>query len=143
MAKAGKVLGLISPVLAIVVVALMLFVPSYSYQSGDCGSSYGHQPSNPECSYESGTISAFRTALEDGDSTLFYWSGFVVIVALIAAAGALAGRAAPVWVCAIILWVLAVLGMMSLIGLFIFPLAVVLFVSATLLTVSRYEPRGA
>ena len=34
------------------------------------------------------------------------------------------------------------LGMMS-IGLFIFPLAVVLFASATLLTVARYESRRA
>jgi hypothetical protein len=141
MAKAGKILGLISPILAVGVVALMLFVPSYSYQSGSCRSSHGHQPSNPECNYESGAISAFRVALEDSDSTLFYWSGFVVIVSLIAAVGALAGRSAPIWACAIVLWFLASLGMMSLIGLFIFPLAVVLFASATLLTVARYESR--
>jgi hypothetical protein len=139
MAKAGKILGLISPILA--VVALMLFVPSYSYQSGDCRSSHGHQPPNSECNYDSGTISAFRVALEEGDSTLFDWSGFALVVCLIAAVGALAGRAAPIWACAIVLWFLASLGMMSLIGLFIFPLAVVLFASATLLTVARYESR--
>jgi hypothetical protein len=141
MAKAGKILGLISPILAVGVVALMLFVPSYSYQSGDCRSSHGHQPPNSECNYDSGTISAFRVALEEGDSTLFDWSGFALVVCLIAAVGALAGRAAPIWACAIVLWFLASLGMMSLIGLFIFPLAVVLFASATLLTVARYESR--
>jgi hypothetical protein len=141
MSKAGKFLGLISPVLAIGVVALMLFVPTYGYESGGCRADYVHQPSNPECNHESGTISAFRVALEEGDSTLFRWSGFVVILSLIAAASALVGRAAPVWVCAMILWVLAVLGMVSLIGLFIVPLAVVLFASATLLTVARYESR--
>ena len=131
-----------SPILAIGAMALMLFALSYSYQSASCRSGYGHQPSNSECNYESGTISAFRVALEESDSTLFYWSGFVVVVCLIAAVGALAGRAAPIWVCAVVLWVLTGLGMMS-IGLFIFPLAVVLFASATFLTVARYESRGA
>jgi len=140
MAKAGKFLGLISPVLAIGVVALMLFGSTYSYESGDCRSSHAHQPSNPQCNYESGTISAFRVALEEGDSTLFDWSGFVLVVCLIAAVGALAERAAPIWACAIALWFLAGLGMMT-IGFFIFPLAVVLFASAALLTVARYESR--
>jgi hypothetical protein len=140
MAKAGKILGLISPILAVGVVTLMLFVPSYSYESGSCRSSHGHQPSNPECNYESGTISAFRVALEEGDSALFYWSGFVVSVSVVAAAAALLGRAAPVWVCAVALWVVGVLGLWS-IGLFILPLSMVLFVSAALLTVARYESR--
>ena len=140
MAKAGKFLGLISPVLAIGVVALMLFGSTYSYESADCGSSHAHQPSHSECEYRSGTISAFRAALEEGDSTLFNWSGFVVIVSLVAAAGALAGRVALIWACAVALWFLAGLGMMT-IGLFVFPLAVVLFASAALLTVARYGSR--
>jgi hypothetical protein len=142
-AKVGKLLGLVSPILAIGAMALMLFAPSYSYQSVSCRSGYDHQPSSSECNYESGTISAFRVALEESDHTLFYWSGFVVIVCLIAAVGALVGRAAPVWICAIVLWVLAGLGMLSMIGLFAFPLAFVLFVSAMLLTAARYEPRRA
>jgi hypothetical protein len=45
--------------------------------------------------------------------------------------------------CAVVLWILAGLGMVSMIGLFIFPLAIVLFASATLLTVARYESRSA
>jgi hypothetical protein len=141
MAKAGKFLGLISPILAVGAVALMLFVPSYSYQSASCRSGIGHQPSHSQCNYESGTISAFRYALEESDSTLFYWAGFAGVVCLIAAVGALAGRAAPIWVCAVVLWFLAGLGMMSIFGLFIFPLAVVLLVSAALLTLARYESR--
>jgi|SRR5215212_2345714 len=95
MAKAGTILGLVSPVLAIAVVALMLFGPTYGYESGGCRASHGHQLSNWECSYRSGTISAFRDALEEGDSTLFKWSGFVVIVSPVAAAAALTGRATP------------------------------------------------
>jgi hypothetical protein len=130
MAKLGKLLGLVSPELAIGVVALMLFFPTYGYESG-----------HSEGNFSSGTMSAFRFALEEGNYASFYWSGFVV-VCLIAALGALTGRTVPIWACAIALWFLAGLGMMS-IGLFIFPLAVVLFASATLLTVARYESRRA
>jgi hypothetical protein len=140
-AKAGKIIGLISPLLALGIIALMLFGPGYSYQSASCEASPGHE-SSQECTYESGTISAFRYAIEEGDTTLFYWAGFIIAICLVAAVGALAGTAAPVWVCAVVLFILAVLGMMS-IGLFIFPLAGVLFVSATFLTVARYESRGA
>ena len=140
-AKAGKIIGSISPVLAVGIVALMLFGPGYSYESASCKASYGHE-SSEECTYESGPISAFRYAIEEGDTTLFYWAGFIVAVCLVSAVGALAGRAAPVWVCAVVLWILAGLGMMS-IGLFVFPLAVVLFASATFLTIARYESRRA
>jgi hypothetical protein len=125
MVKAGMFLGLISPVLAVAVVALMLFGLTYGYQAVD---SRGNA--------SSGTITILQYALEEGDSAWFFWFGFVVVVCLVAAAGALAGRPAPVWVCAILLWILTVLGMMS-IGLFIFPLALLLFISATLLTLAR------
>ena len=141
MAKAGKIIGSISPVLAVGIVALMLFGTGYSYQSASCKAGYGGE-SSEECTYESGTISAFQYYIEEGDTTLLYWAGFIIVVCLVAAVGALAGRAAPVWVCAVVLWVLTGLGMMS-IGLFILPLAVVLFASATLLTISRYESRRA
>jgi hypothetical protein len=140
-AKAGKILGLISPVLAVGIVSLVLFGSGYSYQSASCRASYG-QESPEECAYESGMISAFRYTIEEGDTTLFYWAGFVIAVCLVAAVGALAGRAAPVWVCAVVLWIMTGLGMTS-IGLFIFPLAFVLFVSAILLTAVRYESRRA
>ena len=143
MAKAGKFLGLISPVLAIGVVALMLLVPTFAYESAGCRSSPVGQPSNPECDRESGTMSALRVALEEGDRTLPYWAGVVVVASLIPAVSALAGRAVPVWACAIVLWFLAVMGMISMYGLFIVPLAVVPFASATLLTVARYESRRA
>ena len=108
----------------------MLFFPTYGYESG-----------HSEGNFSSGTMSAFRFALEEGNYASFYWSGFVV-VCLIAALGALTGRTVPIWACAIGLWFLAGLVMMS-IGLFIFPLAVVLFASATLFTVARYESRRA
>jgi hypothetical protein len=140
MAKTGKFLGLISPVLAIGVVALMLFGSAYTYKSAACRSSHVHQPSHLECKYRSGTISVFRAALEEGDSTLFVCSGFVMIVSLVAAVGALTGRVAPIWACAVALWFLAGLGMLT-IGLFISPLAAVLLASAALLTVARYESR--
>lgn len=127
MARVGKLLGLISPVLAIGAMALMLFGLTYGYQTGDSAGS-------------SGTITVFRYALEEGDHAWFLWSGFVVVVCLVAAVGALAGRTAPVWVCAGALWLVAALGIWS-IGLFVLPLSIVLFVSAALLTLGRYESR--
>jgi cytochrome c biogenesis factor len=69
---------------------------------------------------------------------LFICSGFVVIVSLVAAAGALTGGVASIWACAAALWFLVGLGMLT-IGLFISPLAAVLLASAALLTVARYE----
>jgi len=128
MAKAGRFLGLISPAFALGMAALMLFGSSYSYQSGD-----------PAGNSSSGAISAFRYALEQGDYAWFFWSGFVVVVCLIAAAGALAGRSATVWACAVALLVLSGLGIMT-IGIFVLPLALLLSVSATLLTVAGSEP---
>lgn len=126
MAKAGRFLGLISPALGIA--ALMLFGSSYSYQSGDSAGNFS-----------SGTISAFQYALEEGDYAWFFWSGFVVFVCLISAAGALVGRPAIVWACACTLLFLSGLGMMT-IGIFVLPLALLLFVSATFLTVAGSGP---
>jgi hypothetical protein len=140
-AKAGKIIGLVSPVLAAGIVALMLFGSGYSYQSESCKASYGREPPE-ECAYESGAMTTFRFALEEGDHAWFFWSGFVVVTCLIAAVGALAGRAAPVWLCVVALWVVGVPGMWS-IGLLALPLSLVLFVSAALLTGARHESRGA
>jgi len=138
MAKVGRFLGLISPILALGIAALILFGSGYSYQSGACRSGYGHQSlGSEECIYESGEVSAWRYALEEGDSAWFFWAGFVIVVCLIAAASVLAGRIVPIWICAVVLYVLAGLGMMS-IGLFIFPLAILLLASAALLTAARY-----
>lgn len=140
MSKIGKLLGLVSPVLAIGVVALVLFGSSYSYQSGSCRSTYGHQSSeSEECTYESSTISAFRYALEEGDRAVFFWPAFVVVVSIVGAMGALANRVGWVWVSAVVLWALTALSMMS-IGLFVAPLAIVMFAAAALITVSRAEP---
>jgi hypothetical protein len=130
MVKAGKVIGAISPILAVGAMALMLFGPLYGYQSGDS-----------EGNFSTGAMSALRFALEGDDDAWFIWSGFVVAVCLLASVAALTGKAAPVWVCAGVLWVVAGLGMWS-IGLFVLPLSIVLFASAALLTVARYEPRS-
>jgi hypothetical protein len=129
-AKAGKIVGLVSPVLAVGIVALMLFGSGYDYQSANC-------KALRECSYASGAMTTLRYALEEGDRAWFFWSGFVVVTCSIAAVGALAGRAILVWLCAIALWVVAVLGMWS-IGLWVLPLALALSVSAALLNGARY-----
>jgi hypothetical protein len=135
LAKAGKIFGLISPILALGAAALILFSPVYGYESASCGAGYGH-PSSEVCTHESGRISVFREAMEEGDLAPFLWAAFISVVCLVAGLSARAGKIAPIWICAIALWLLAGLGMMS-IGLFIVPLAVVLLTSATLLTAAR------
>ena len=127
MRAVGTFLGAISPVFAGVVAALMLFGSSYSYEAGD---SEGNS---------SGTVTAFRYASEQGDYTWFFWAGFVVLVCLIAAVGALVGTSAIVWACAGALLVLSGLGMMT-IGILVLPLALLLFVSAVLLSAAGSEP---
>jgi hypothetical protein len=60
-------------------------------------------------------------------------------VCLIAAVGALVGTSAIVWACAGALLVVSVLGMMT-IGILVLPLALLLFVSAVLLSAAGSEP---
>ncbi|MGH3086120.1 MAG: hypothetical protein ACRDSJ_02230 [Rubrobacteraceae bacterium] len=139
--KVGKFLALVSPVLATGVAALMLFASSYSYQSATCMADPA-SPSEEECTRDSGTVSGFQYALENGDYALLFWAGFIVVVCLMAAVSAFFGRAASVWVCAASLLFLSILGMMS-IGLFVLPLALLLFSSAALLTLSRLVPDEA
>jgi hypothetical protein len=107
---------------------------------GLIGSTYGHQAGDSNDNVSSGTMTAFRYALEEGDNAWFYLSACVVVVCLIAAVGALVGRTAPIRACAIALWFLASPGMMT-IALFVLPPLMVLLVSAVLLTLARYEAR--
>ena len=127
MRAVGRFLAVISPIFAGIVAALMLFGSSYSYEAGD---SEGNS---------SGTVTAFRYALEQGDYAWFFWAGFVVLVCLIAAVGSLVGGSAIVWACAGALLGLSGLGMMT-IGILVLPLALLLFTSAVLLSATGSEP---
>lgn len=122
--KVGKAIALVSPVLAVGIVVFMLFGFSYGYAYGD---SSGNR--------ETGTITAFQSALE-GDYAWFFWSGFLVAVCLVAAIRGLKGRAGIVLICATLLLVLSAMSMMT-IGLVVLPLAVVLYASAATLTAAR------
>jgi hypothetical protein len=136
-AQVGKVLALVSPALAVGVVCFMLFATGYSYVSmrGRAGPPEG----NPDgAASESGWVSAYEHSLENGDYAYFFWSGFIVLICLLAAVAALKGWVGLVWACAGLLGVLAILGAMSIGGM-VAPLALVLFVSAILLSLSGSE----
>jgi uncharacterized membrane protein len=45
-------------------------------------------------------VSAYVYALENGDYIYFFWSGFIVVVCLLAAGVALKGWVGLVWTCA-------------------------------------------
>ena len=138
-AQVGKVLALVSPALAVGVVCFMLFATGYSYVSME------ERAGPPEVNLggaasESGWVSAYEHSLENGDYVYFFWSGFIVLICLLAAVAALKGWVGLVWACAGLLGVLSILGAMSIGGM-VAPLALVLFVSAILLSLFGWEGR--
>jgi hypothetical protein len=136
-AQLGKVLALVSPALAVGVVCFMLFATGYSYVSMD--NRAGPPEGNPEeAASESGWVSAYEYSLDNGDYAYFLWSGFIVIMCLLAAGAALKGWVGLVWACAGLLGILSILGAMSIGGM-VAPLALVLFVSAILLSLFASE----
>ena len=130
-ALVGKVLALASPALAVGVVCFMLFATGYSYVSKEQRAAPGGHP--VESASESGWVSAYEYSLQNGDYVYFFWSGFIVLICLLAAGAALKGWVGLVWACAGLLGVLSILGAMS-IGFMVAPLALVLFISASLLS---------
>jgi hypothetical protein len=132
----GKILALVSPTLAVGVVCFMLFATGYSYVSME--ERAGPEGDLDRATSESGWVSAYEYSLENGDYVYFFWSGFIVIICLLAAGAALKGWVGLVWAAAGFLGVLTILGAMS-IGVMVAPLALVLFVSAILLSLSRSE----
>jgi hypothetical protein len=135
-ARVGKVLALVSPALAVGVVCFMLFATGYSYASME--ERAGPEGVPVEAASESGWVSAYEYSLENGDYVYFLWSGFIVITCLLAAGTALKGWVGLVWACAGLLGVLSILGAMSIGGM-VAPLALVLIVSAILLSLSGPE----
>src|ERR671911_1999191 len=136
-ALVGKILALASPVFAVGVVCFMLFATGYSYVS--IGERAGSHEGDPvEAASESGWVSAYEYSLEKGDYVYFFWSGFIVVICLLAAGAALKGWISLVWACAGLLGLLTILGAMSIGGM-VAPLALVLLVSAILLRLSGSE----
>ena len=135
-ALVGKVLALASPAFAVGVVCFMLFATGYSYVSIE--ERAGPEGGPVEAASESGWVPAYEYSLENGDYVYFLWSGFIVVICLLAAGAALKGRVGLVWGCAGLLGVLAILGAMSIGGM-VAPLALVLLVSAILLSLSGPE----
>jgi hypothetical protein len=114
----------------------MLFASGYSYVSME--ERAGSEGGPIEAVSESGWVPAYEYALENGDYVYFFWSGFIVVICLLAAGAALKGWISLVWACAGLLGVLTILGAMSIGGM-VAPLALVLFVSAILLSLSGPE----
>jgi uncharacterized membrane protein len=135
-ARVGKALALVSPALAVGIVGLMLFATGYSYVSME--ESAGPEGDPVEDASESGWVSAYEYSLENGDYVYFLWSGFIVVIGLLAAGAALKGWVGLVLACAGLFGILSVLGAMSIGGM-VAPLATVLFVSAVLLSLSGPE----
>ena len=136
-ARVGKVLALVFPALGVGVVCFMLFATGYSQVSMEerAGPPEGD---HVEVASESGWMSAYEYSLENGDYVYFFWSGFIVLICLLAAGAALRGWVGLVWACAGLLGILSIVGAMSIGGM-VAPLVLVLFVSAILLSFSGPE----
>ena len=115
----------------------MLFATGYSYVSMD-KRAVPPEGKPEEAASESGWVSAYEYSLDNGDYVYFLWSGFIVIICLLAAAAALKGWVGLVWACAGLLGVLSILGAMSIGGM-VAPLVLVLFGSAILFSFSGPE----
>jgi hypothetical protein len=82
-ARVGKVLALVSPALALGVVCFMLFATGYSYVSTEDRA--GPEGDPLKAASESGWVSAYEYSLENGNYAYFLWSGFIVVICLLAA----------------------------------------------------------
>ena len=107
-ARVGKVLALVSPALAVGVVYFMLFATGYSYVSME--ERAGPEGDPAEAASESGWVPAYEYSLENGDYVYFLWSGFIVLICLLAAGAGLKGWVALEWACAGLLGILSILG---------------------------------
>jgi hypothetical protein len=137
---AGLALAFLAVPAAITAALVILFVAGYSYQtvSGEAGTS--GQPGTTVTS--AGRVTTWQRALESKDYIVLWWVAFVVVAAVAAAAAAWRRRLNLVWVAALGVTALAVAGMMS-IGIAIAPVALLLLLSAILLTLDRKGPRNA
>ena len=90
-ARVGKVLALVSFALAVGVVCFMLFATGYSQVSME--ERAGSEGDPVEAASDSGWMSAYEYSLENGDYVYFLWSGFIVVICLLAAGAALRGAA--------------------------------------------------
>jgi hypothetical protein len=98
-------LALVSPAPAVRVVCFTLFATSHSQVSMEQPA--GSEGDPVEAASESGWMSAYEYSLENGEYVYFLWSGFIVVICLLAAGAALRGWVGLVWACAGLLGVQA------------------------------------
>lgn len=136
--KAGIAVAFLAVPVAIAAAAVILFVAGYSYQTAAGAAGAPGQPSTTVTS--SGRVTTLQMALDSKDYIILWWVTFVVVAAGGAAAAAWRGRLDIVWVAALGVTTLTVAGILS-IGIAIAPVAFMLLISATLLTLDRLSGR--
>jgi hypothetical protein len=104
-ARVGKVLALVSPAPAVGVGCFMLFATGHSQVSME--ERAGSEGDPVEAASDSGWMSAYEYSLENSHYVYFLWSGFIVVICLLAAGAALRGWVGLVWACAGLLGVQA------------------------------------
>ena len=120
--RMGKTLGAVTPIISILSAYQMWFGAKYVGSTSDA---MGTQ-----------TLTALEFALKHGSTAIIFWPVCIVVLSIIGGVAAWYKKAKFVWLVAIVLFIISVLGMWS-IGSAVVPLAALFLISATLLTIHQ------
>jgi len=137
-----RLLGLVSFLAAVICAAYLLFGFGYSYSSETASGSVGTDGAVVPVTITEGWESALTYARRNQDYAIVGWAALVLGLGVLTAVAAWRGRPAPVWVAALLLLTLSVLGVAS-IGLFVMPVALLVFATALATSAARRRGRVA
>jgi hypothetical protein len=128
--RMGKIVGILTPFVSLLSMYQMWFVAKYT---GSTSTQYAGSASETTVTE---TLTALQYALRYGSDAIIFWPICIFVLAVTGGVAAWFKKATIVWALAIVLLVISILGMWS-IGSSVIPLAMLLSISATLLTLHK------
>ncbi len=122
LAKLGKVLGMIAPLISVASAYQMWFGMKYVGVNSETSTTQ--------------TVTALEFALKQGSNAILFWPVAIFIMSCIGAFAVWKNITILVWVISCILLIVSIMGMMT-IGLLVAPMAILLLASAILLTIEK------
>lgn len=141
--RMGKIVGILTPFVSLLAIYQMWFVAKYvgsatTQYSGSTTTQYSGSTSEIPVTE---TLTALQFALRYGSDAIIFWPICIFVLAVIGGVAAWFKKATIVWALAIVLLIISVLGMWS-IGSAVIPLAMLLSISAILLTLHKKKVNG-
>jgi hypothetical protein len=133
--RMGKAVGVLTPFVSLLAIYQMWFVAKYV---GSATTQYSGSASEVTVTE---TLTALQFALRYGSDAIIFWPICIFVLAVIGGVAAWFKKATIVWTLAIVLLIISVLGMWS-IGSAVIPLAMLLSISAILLTLHKKKVNG-